>query len=83
MNKLLVKVKYPLISQEYELFIPINKSVGKVTELILKAILEFNVEQIPSKDNIVLIKAESNEILDNNKLVKEANIKHGDVLVII
>lgn len=83
MNKLLIKVKYPLISQEYELFIPINKTIGKITELIQKAIIEFNVEEIPLKKNAVLIKAETNEILDFNKLVYESNIKNGEILVIM
>lgn len=83
MNKLLIKVKYPLISQEYELFIPINKTIGKITELIQKAIIEFNVEEIPLKKNAVLIKAETNEILDFNKLVYESNIKNGEILVIL
>lgn len=83
MNKLLIKVKYPLISQEYELFIPINKTIGKITELIQKAIMEFNVEEIPLKKNAVLIKAETNEILDFNKLVYESNIKNGEILVIL
>lgn len=83
MNKLLVKIKYPLISQEYELFIPINKSVGKITDLVQKAIIEFNVEEIPLKNNAVLIKADTNEILDNAKLVYDSNIKNGDTLVIL
>lgn len=83
MNKILVKVKYPLISQEYELFIPINKSVGKITELIQKAIIEFNVEEIPLKKNAILIKAETNEILDSKKLVFDSNIRNGDILVIL
>lgn len=83
MNKLLVKIKYPLISQEYELFIPINKSIGKITDLIQKAIIEFNVEEIPLKKNAVLIKADTNEILDYTKLVYDSNIKNGDTLVIL
>ena len=39
MNKLLVKIKYPLISQEYELFIPINKTIDKITKIIQKTII--------------------------------------------
>lgn len=83
MNKLLVKIKYPVISQEYEVFIPINKTIGKIIDLIQKAIIEFNVEEIPHRKNAILIKADSNEMLDNNKLVYESNIKNGDILVIM
>ncbi len=83
MNKLLVKIKCPLISQEYELFIPINKSIGKITGLIQKTILEFNVDEIPLKKDAILINSSSNEILDKNRLVYESNIKNGDILILL
>lgn len=83
MNKLQVKVKCPLISQDYEMFIPINKSIGKITTLIQKTIIEFNVDLIPLKKNAILINSASNEILDRNKLVYESNIKNGDILIIL
>lgn len=83
MNKILVKIKYPIISQEYELFIPINKTIGKVSDLIQKAIIEFNVDEVPLKKNMVLVKAETNEILDMSKLVYESNIKQGDILIVL
>lgn len=83
MNKLLVKIKHPLISQEYELFIPVNKSIGKITSLIQKTILEFNVDEIPLKKDAILINSNTNLILDKNKLVYESNIKNGDVLIIL
>ena len=83
MNKLLVKIKCPLISQEYELFIPINKSIGKITGLIQKTILELNVDEIPLKKDAILINSSSNEILDKNRLVYESNIKNGDILILL
>ena len=83
MNKLLVKIKYPLISQEYELFIPINKTIDKITKIIQKTILEFNVDEIPLKKDAILINSNTNLILDKNKLVYESNIKNGDVLIIL
>lgn len=83
MNKLLIKVKYPLVSQEFEMFIPINKSIGKITMLIQKTIIEFNVDQIPLRKDAILINSSTNEILDKNKLVHESNVKNGDVLIIL
>ena len=83
MNKLLVKIKCPLISQEYELFIPINKSIGKITQIIQKTIIEFNVDEIPVKKDAVLINSATNTILNKNKLVYESDIKNGDTLIIL
>ena len=83
MNKLLVKIKYPLISQEYELFIPINKTIDKITKIIQKTIIEFNVDEIPLRKEAILINSSTNVILDKNKLVYESKIKNGDVLIIL
>ena len=42
MNKVLVFVYVPLIEQEYELFIPINRKIGMIKKLICKAIIELS-----------------------------------------
>lgn len=82
MNKILVRIKCPLISQEYEMFLPLNKTIGKVTKLVQKAIIDLNVEMIPNKETAVLIKPDNNEILDPEKIVMDSNIKNGDTLVL-
>ena len=83
MNKLLVTVQYPMINQEYEVFIPINKTVAKVLTLLQKAILEMNIEMIPKKTDIGLYLKSTGELLPMDQIVKNVNIKHGDVLVIL
>lgn len=83
MNKILIKVKVPTLSQEYEMFIPINKQVGKIINLIQKAIIEKNIDIIPNRSNLVLIKRDTNEVLDNNMYVYETKIKQGDILIIL
>lgn len=83
MNKILIKVKVPTLSQEYEMFIPINKQIGKIVNLIQKAVLEKNIDMIPIRNNLVLIKRDTNEILDNNTYVYNANIKQGDTLIML
>lgn len=83
MNKLLVKVEYPMINQEYELFIPINKTVAKLLSLIQKAIIEMNVDMIPSKNDIGFYIKSTGELLPMDKIIKNTNLKNGDTLVII
>lgn len=83
MNKLLVKISYPLISQEYEMFIPVNKTVAKIVTLVQKAISEINVDYIPIRNNIQLIKKSNGEILPMNEIVKNTSIEQGDILVIL
>lgn len=82
MNKILVKVSYPIINQEYEMFIPINKSIGKVTNLVQKAIIELNIEAIPIRNNAILVKS-TGEVLEPQKLVYDSNVLQGDKLIIL
>ena len=83
MNKLLIKVEYPLINQEYELFIPVNKTVAKILSLIQKAIIEMNVDIIPNRNDIGLYIKETGEFLQMKDIIKNTGIKNGDTLVII
>ena len=83
MNKILIKLDYPAIDQEFEMFIPINKTVAKVLSLIQKAITELNVGHIPIKNDIALYIKNTGELLPMTEIVKNTNIKHGDTLVIL
>ena len=83
MNKLLVKVEYPMINQEYELFIPVNKTVAKVLNMIQKGILELNIDFIPNKKDIGLYLKDTGELLPMTEIIKNTNVKQGSVLVIL
>lgn len=83
MNKMLVKISYPRINQEYEMFIPINKTIAKILILVQKAITEINVDYIPIRKNALLVKKSNGEILSMNEIVKNTSIEQGDILVIL
>ena len=72
-----------MINQEYEMFIPINKTIAKILTLVQKAIIEMNVDIIPNKKDVALYIKETGEKLPMTEIVKNTNIKHGDVLVIL
>ncbi len=83
MNKLLIKIEYPIINQDFEMFIPINKTVAKILNLVQKAILELNVDIIPSRHDIGLYLKSSGELLPMNEIIKNTKIRQGDTLVIL
>ncbi len=41
-NKILIRLYIPLIEEEYDIFIPINKRVGTIKQLLEKCISEQN-----------------------------------------
>lgn len=77
-NKMLVVVYSPLIDEEYDIFIPINKKVGTVKKIIIDSINYFD-----DSTSHVLINKEDNKVIDENVYVKESGIKNGARLILI
>ena len=84
MNKFLITVIIPIIEAEYDLFIPNNKKVGTIKTYILKSIsfLTNNTYQ-KTIDEVKFINRLTNEEYDNDKFIKDTNIKNGTKLIII
>ena len=83
MNKVLVKVYVPVIEENYDIWIPINRKIHNVIKLLIKAIYDlsggyYRPHEIPNLYNkITAIPC------DMNKSVKESNIKNGTELVLL
>ena len=65
------------------MFIPINKTIAKIIMLVQKAIIELNVDYIPIRKDIVLVKKSNGEILPMNEIVKNTSIEQGDNLILL
>lgn len=83
MDKILIKLYVPAIEENYDIKIPLNKKVTDVIMLLLKAIDEFSggsykPERIPHLYNLL-----TEEVIDADLKVREANIKNGMQLLLI
>lgn len=81
-NKILIIVRVPFIEKEYQMYIPINKKIGYIKQLIVSSIKEKNDGNIDN-NNFNLIDKDTGNILDNNKYVKDSAIRNGTVLFLI
>lgn len=81
-NKVLVVVEVPLIEKKYEVYIPINKKIGFIKQSIVNSIKEKNDGSIDN-NFFNLVDKETGLIFDNNKYVKDSNIRNGTVLFLI
>ena len=81
-NKVLVVVEVPLIEKKYEVYIPINKKIGFIKQSIVNSIKEKNDGSI-DHNFFNLVDKETGLIFDNNKYVKDSNIRNGTVLFLI
>ncbi|MBR2712813.1 MAG: hypothetical protein IKE73_03800 [Bacilli bacterium] len=83
MNKILVIVYVPIIDEKYNIFIPINKKIGTVKNVIINTISELSETNIALLQNMKLYDKESGNILNNNIYVKASEIENGSELILL
>ncbi len=80
--KILVKLIVPEIQEEYELYIPINKTVGYCTKLFMKMITErYNV--FPEETKANLYNRRTGEYYKSSLLIRNTNIRNGTELILL
>lgn len=80
-NKVLIKLYASEIEESYEMFIPINKTIGEITELLCKLVNDLS-EVYPKRKNACLCNKFTGIIYDTSKLVIQTDIRNGTELVI-
>lgn len=82
-SKILIELEIPLIEKRYDLFIPINKKVGTVKNLIENALVELTDSAYVPKDDSNFYSKETGEIFDVNKTVRDTNLRNGSRIILI
>ncbi len=82
-NKINVDIIVPSINETYNLFIPINKTVGEIIKLLNQSINELTNNDFPISNKLSLVNLNTGEIYDISKMVKENHIEDGSRLVLI
>ena len=83
MNKVLVKLYIPMLEEEYDIWIPLNKKISNVIILLIKAVNEFsggfyNPVQMP-----YLYDKLTGTAYNVNLTVKDSKIKNGTEIIMI
>lgn len=82
-NKININVLVPTVNETFNLFIPVNKTVGEVVYLINMAINDLTSGSFPIKNDFSLIDMESCKIYNFDYSVKDNKIKNGCNLVLL
>lgn len=83
MNKLLVKIYVPLVEEEYDIYIPINKKIGCIKTKIIDSISELSNVNLSDIQNLKLYDQETGGSFDNNIYVKDSSIRNGTKLLLL
>lgn len=79
--KVLIKLYVPEISETYEMYIPINKTIGEITLSICKLINNLS-KVYPICNNKRLMNRMTGELYDRDITIRDSNIRNGCELVI-
>lgn len=82
-NKVLVRLAVPEIFETYNVYLPINKKVGNVIELLSKAIFELTNGNFSSKDTNMLYSSVTGEKYPVDKLIRETDIRNGAKIILM
>ena len=83
MNKILVIVYVPLIEKKYELYIPINKKIGTIKNLVMQSINEMSNGALNESQNLRLYNNDTGDVLPNNMYIRDSKMMNGTTLVLI
>lgn len=82
-NKVLVKIIVPDIEQNYDLLIPLNKTIGNLIFLLSKSIKELSGDNTIDFSTACLYNSSTSLSYDPSKIVRETNIRNGSILLLM
>lgn len=79
--KILIKLFLPELEQDFEMYIPVNRTIGQVIELMNKVVNDITLNVYPIKDGLQLMNRRNNTLYNYNDLVRNTDIRNGTELV--
>lgn len=82
-NKVLIKVIVPELDNSYDVFVPINRKIGNIIELLNKSISDMNGDCFEINNKRCLYNRYTGTRYNFNNILYETDIRNDSVLVLI
>ena len=82
-NKVLIELIVPGLDNSYDIYIPINKKVGSIINLLQKAIFELSDGIYVPTSNTFIYNSDNGEKYDINIIIKDTDIRNGSKIVLM
>ena len=82
-NKVLIKLIVPMMDRSFDLFIPVNESIGRIKKIMVNSISDITRVELADNKEYILINKDTAETYDNNKIVIDTNIRNATELVLL
>ena len=82
-NKVLVELVIPVLEESYDVFIPINRKIGNVIELISKIVADMSQGYFIASGKNSLYSGETGEKYKMDELVINTDIRNGSKIILM
>ncbi len=82
-NKVIVKVVIPSLDETFDLFLPVNKKIGKVINLVGNYLKEYTDGVFDINEHVSLYNRDTGEVYNPDVIIKNTNIRNGSELIIL
>lgn len=82
-NKVLVKLIIPELETNFDIFLPVNESVGMIKKMVLKCVSDLVAITIDPKTPCAFINKYTNEVYNNNDVVINTSIRNGTEIILL
>jgi len=82
-NKVLINLFVPAIDCSYELYIPVNESVKKVLELIVKSVYELSYGIFDLRSAHYLMDPDFSMLYNDTQIIRDTNIKNSKKVILV
>lgn len=83
MNKVLIKLYVPMLEEQYDVWIPINKRICNVIHLLVKAVNEFSDGYFQPNKIPNLYDKSTAQMYDVNLSVRQTSLRNGSEVVLL
>lgn len=83
MNKILLEVCVPIIEKKYEVFVPVSRSVEKITLIIIKSISEMNDGVFDNDPSLRLYYQKTGDLVPLNVIIKNSGLVNGSKVLLV
>ena len=80
---MLVKLIVPEIDTSYDVYLPVNKKIGNIVNLLNKTVSELSNNEFPVSSNNVLYNAKTNEQYISDVLLINTDIRNFTNLILL
>ena len=82
-NKVLIKLYVPYLDNTFDIFIPVNEVIWKITSLTYSGSCQLSGLVAQRSDKLIFINRVTNEIYSPNTTIYDSNIRNGTELVLL